>query len=205
VVAPQIDTDMWYQSYDASPTEAMKLTIQLVKQIIQSENVDPSRVYVTGVSMGGMGVWDILRWEPTLFAAAVPMSGGADPSTAAAIKDIPVWAFHGSADTIVPVSATRTIVQALRDAGGNPRYTEIAGGGHVIWDPIYYDTSHTLYAWLFSQQRAVASASAAPPVKTVKLPLKPVKQTQVTPVFSVKPVKQTQVVVHKSKVLAGKR
>jgi predicted esterase len=153
VLAPQIDSGMWFQSYSSSPTEAMKLTIRAVKQVMASENVDPSRVYVTGLSMGGMGTWDILRWEPDLFAAAVPMSGGADPKTAAAIKDIAVWAFHGSNDDIVPASATRDMIAALRAAGGSPKYTEVAGGGHVIWDSVYADTDHSLYAWLFAQRR----------------------------------------------------
>src|SRR5205823_9552109 len=131
--------------FTSTPTPAMALTIQALKQVIASENVDPTRVYVTGTSMGGEGVWDILDREPNLFAGAVPMSGGGDVTTALTIKDIPIWAFHGSADTIVPVEDTRNMIQALRDAGGNPKYTEIAGGGHLIWDPIYQDVSHTLY------------------------------------------------------------
>lgn len=161
ILAPQIDTSMWFQSYNSSPTEAMKLTIKALQQVIQSQNIDTSRIYVTGVSMGGMGVWDILRWLPNTFAAAVPMSAAADPSTAAAIKDVPVWAFQGSNDTLVPASATRAMIQALRNAGGNPKYTEIAGGGHVIWNPIYNDASNTLYPWLFAQQKATASGAVA--------------------------------------------
>jgi predicted peptidase len=160
VLAPQIDPGMWFQSYTSSPTEAMRLTIRALEQVMAGENVDPARVYVTGVSMGGMGAWDILRWEPNLFAAAVPMSGGADPATAGAIKDVPVWAFHGTNDTVVPVSATRNIIAALRAAGGSPKYTEIAGGGHVIWNGVYADSSNTLYPWLFSQRRPAAPAPA---------------------------------------------
>jgi predicted peptidase len=175
VLAPQIDPGMWFQSAGSSPTEAMSLTIKLLKQVIASEDVDPSRVYVTGLSMGGMGTWDILRWEPNLFAAAVPMSGGADPSTAAAIKDIPVWAFHGANDTIVPVSASRNIIAALRAAGGAPKYTELPGGGHVIWNPIYADSSNTLYPWLFSQRKTVAAAASAKPVVAARFSSAPVK------------------------------
>jgi predicted peptidase len=153
VLAPQIDTSSWFQSYSDKPTEAMSLTIQALKQVISTQNVDTRRVYVTGLSMGGMGTWDILAREPKLFAAAVPMSGGGDTRTAAEIKGTPVWAFHGSADDIVPESATTDMIQALRDAGGSPRFTEIAGGGHEIWDGVYGDASNTLYPWLFAQQR----------------------------------------------------
>jgi predicted peptidase len=165
VLAPQIDGNSWFQSWSSKPTEAMKLTIEAVKKVINTENVDTSRVYVTGVSMGGMGTWDILEREPGMFAAAVPMSGGGDPKSAAKIKDVAVWAFHGADDDLVPVSATRDMIAALKNAGANPRYTELAGQGHVIWDPIYDDASNTLYPWLFSQERAgdelVASAGPA--------------------------------------------
>jgi predicted peptidase len=171
VLAPQIDPSGWFRSYNGKPTESMSLTIKALKQVMSSENVDTSRVYVTGLSMGGMGTWDILGREPGLFAAAVPMSGGGDTRTAGAIKDTPIWAFHGSADDLVPVSATENMIQALRDAGGSPRFTEVEGGGHVIWDPIYEDASHTLYPWLFSQHLGgdtaadvAAAASAVVPV-----------------------------------------
>jgi len=157
VLAPQIDTHSWFQSFSSTPTEAMKLTIQALKSVINTENVDTSRVYVTGLSMGGMGTWDILAREPKLFAAAVPMSGGGDVQTAATITDIPIWAFHGGADSIVPVSATRDMMQALKDAGGDPKYTEIAGADHAIWGPIYADANDTLYPWLFSQHLGSAT------------------------------------------------
>jgi predicted peptidase len=161
VLAPQIDTHSWFQSFSSTPTEAMKLTIDALKKVINTENIDTSRIYVTGLSMGGMGTWDILAREPKLFAAAVPMSGGGDVRTAATIKDIPIWAFHGGADSIVPVSDTRNMIQALRDAGGSPRYTELAGADHAIWGPIYADAGNTLYPWLFDQQRAELTPSAA--------------------------------------------
>src|SRR4051794_28334589 len=98
VLAPQIDTHSWFQSFSSTPTEAMKLTIDALKKGINTENIDTSRVYVTGLSMGGMGTWDILGREPKMFAAAVPMSGGADLKTASKIKDVPIWAFHGGGE-----------------------------------------------------------------------------------------------------------
>jgi predicted peptidase len=161
VLAPQIDTNGWFQSYSSTPTEAMTLTIQTLKSVINTENVDTSRVYVTGLSMGGMGTWDILARESNLFAAAVPMSGGGDTRTASKIKDIPIWAFHGGADSIVPVTETRKMIDALKDAGGSPKYTEIAGADHAIWGPIYADESDTLYPWLFSQHLGTATGEVA--------------------------------------------
>ena len=151
VLAPQISKSMWFSSSTDQPTEAMSLTMRALHQAMKNPNVDTSRIYVTGVSMGGFGTWDILRRDPGTFAAAVPMSGGGDPSTAALIKDTPIWAFHGSADNVVSVDTTRNMIQALNDTGGTPHYTEIAGGGHVIWPEVYQDAGNTLYPWLFSQ------------------------------------------------------
>lgn len=152
VLAPQINTSMWFQSWSDKPTDATSLTLQAIRNVIEQENIDASRVYVTGTSMGGMGTWDIISRDPSLFAAAVPMSGGGNTATADTIRDIPVRAFHGDADTIVPVSATQEMIAALRDAGGSPRYTEVKGGGHVIWDDVYADLEQTLYPWLFAQK-----------------------------------------------------
>jgi predicted esterase len=207
VLAPQIDPSMWFQSYNGSETQAMKLTIQAVRQVMATENVDPSRIYVTGVSMGGMGAWDAIKWEPNLFAAAVPMSGYANPNTASTIKDIPIWAFHGSNDTIVNVSGTRNIINAIRAAGGTPKYTEVAGGGHVIWDPIYFDASNTLFPWLFGQRRAVpASAPDVPTLPPVTVPSKPAPKPtpKPTPKPAPKPVFATKPVAEKPKATAKK-
>jgi predicted peptidase len=161
VLAPQIDTHSWFSSNSGKPTEAMSLTIEAVKDVIKTQNIDPSRVYVTGLSMGGMGTWDILEREPGLFAAAVPMSGSGDTRSAGVIKDTAIWAFHGSADPIVSVDGTRGMIDALRDAGGSPRYTEIAGAGHEIWDGVYGDSTHTLYPWLFAQSKDGAVSEVA--------------------------------------------
>jgi hypothetical protein len=139
--------------------------------------------------MGGMGTWDALRWEPQTFAAAIPMSGGADPTTAPVIKDIPVWAFHGSADDIVPVTETRQIIQALQALGANPKYTEIPGAMHVIWNPIYYDASHTLYAWLFAQHKPQSAPALTVTTPPVTAPATSRTVAKPKPVFSSKPVK----------------
>src|SRR5260370_9346 len=77
--------------------------------------------------------------EQWMFAAGVRKPGGGEPKAAEKIKDVAVWAFHGADDDLVPVSATREMIAALKNAGANPRYTELVGKGHVIWDPIYDD------------------------------------------------------------------
>ena len=152
VLAPQLRSGWTFGASGRKQTEGMTLTMIALRQAMQNPNVDTSRIYVTGVSMGGYGVWDILRRYPSLFAAGVPMSYAGDPSTARTIANIPIWAFQGSADPIRPVKQMRRMVAALIAAGGHPNYTEIAGGGHYIWNPIFNDPP--LYAWLFTQQKA---------------------------------------------------
>ncbi len=178
VLAPQIDVNSWFQSYSNTPTPAMKLTIDALKQTIKDENVDTSRVYVTGLSMGGMGTWDILQREPGMFAAAVPMSGGGDEKSVGKFKDVPIWAFHGDADKIVPVAESRTMIDAFRKAGGDAKYTEVKGGGHVIWDDIYTDAGGQLYDWLFDQKLdKVDAAGANPDADPAITPVAPIRNS----------------------------
>ena len=158
VLAPQIGTNDWFAS-NGAPTESMSLTIQALQTAMKNPNVDTSRVYVTGISMGSYGTWDILTRLKNTFAAAVPMSGGGNPATAAQVGKTPIWAFHGSADNIVPVQTTRDMVAAVQAAGGNVKYTEVAGGDHFIWPAAYQDSS--LYQWLFSQKLGSVSTDPA--------------------------------------------
>jgi len=130
-------------------------TMEILEEVVQNYPVDPSRIYITGLSMGGFGTFHYLSEYPTLFAAAVPMSGGGSTSTAPIIKDVPLWNFHGALDATVSVNQSRNMINALIAAGGDPRYTELPGGGHDIWWDIYKDASlheYGLYEWMFSQQ-----------------------------------------------------
>jgi predicted peptidase len=142
----------------SSPTLELQLSKEIVDTLRQQyADIDANRLYVTGISLGGYGTWDaIARW-PGYFAAAAPVSGGGDPSRAAEMKDIPIWAFHGSADQIVPVSGSRDMVEAIRAVGGDPRYTEYPGAGHDIFATVYGmakpNPSAGLFQWLFVQHK----------------------------------------------------
>ena len=114
-------------------------------------SIDPQRIYLTGLSMGGYGTWDLLARKPDLFAAGVPVCGGGDESTAEQIANIPIWVFHGDLDSAVPVSRSRTMVEALKKAGGHPKYSEYPGVEHNSWDKAYADPE--LMKWLFAQKR----------------------------------------------------
>ena len=132
----------WAAASHAMPPEAsvsMRLALALVEKTIRTRNIDPSRVYVTGLSMGGFGTWDAICRRPDLFAAAMPICGGGDPHQTWRFRTMPVYAVHGGADTVVPTARSREMVTALWSVGGCVSYTEYPGCGHGSWGPAYAD------------------------------------------------------------------
>lgn len=133
------------------PSESFILLLQLLREMQAVYPIDDSRIYVTGLSMGGYGTWDLIARYPELFAAAVPICGGGDSTQAKRIRDIPVWAFHGSDDNVVPPQRSEDMIEAMRKAGGQPRYTEYENVGHGSWAPAYEEID--LLDWLYSQKK----------------------------------------------------
>lgn len=159
VLAPQCPEDMMWASHDRTenglgmrlkPTRPMAMVISLIGKIEKEFPVDRSRIYVTGLSMGGYGTWDLIARFPDRFAAAVPICGGGDPRTAARIRHIPIWAFHGALDRVVAARQSRIMVKALQDAGASPGYTEYPDVGHESW--VYAYREPHLLPWMFDQQ-----------------------------------------------------
>ncbi|MBA4065176.1 MAG: phospholipase [Isosphaera sp.] len=160
VVVPQCpDGKQWvdvpwskgsYKSPEVS--EPLKLTLDLLDALLKELPVDPDRVYAVGMSMGGYGVLDAAQRRPELFAAVVPICGAGDPSKAKEIARVPVWAFHGADDTVVPASGSRDLVAALKAAGGDPKYTEYPKAGHNSWSPAFDEKE--FWTWVFAQKRA---------------------------------------------------
>jgi predicted peptidase len=139
-------------SYQSPPvSEPLQLTIELVESLLKEHPIDPDRVYVVGMSMGGYGAFDCLQRRPDLFAAGISICGAGDPTKAKVIADIPVWAFHGEKDPAVPVAGSRETVAALKQAGGSPKYTEYPGVGHNSWSPAFEEKE--FWTWLFAQKR----------------------------------------------------
>lgn len=118
--------------------------------------IDTSRIYLTGLSLGGYGTWEWAAAHPKLFAALAPVAGRGRVSTACAIKHIPIWAFHGARDDAVPVRGSRAMIRALRACGGRPKFTLYPNEGHWSWVPAYNDPA--LYEWLLAQSNADGSA-----------------------------------------------
>lgn len=143
LVAPQCPEGVWWNP---------DLVIALTRKVIREHNIDPKRVHLTGLSMGGFATWAILAKEPGLFASAVPVCGGGDPEKVAAFKDMPIWAFHGEADEVVPVAKTREMEKALRDAGAKDLHaTYYEGVGHDSWTQTYDNPA--VYAWMMQRSR----------------------------------------------------
>jgi predicted peptidase len=130
----------------------LSATVQLVESLLGRHPIDPQRLYLIGLSMGGFGVWDLLSRRPECFAAAVSICGGTDDNAALAARAVPIWVFHGARDPIVPVERSRRTVTALRAAGGTPRYTEYPHVGHDAWTHAFAEPN--LLPWLFAQRAA---------------------------------------------------
>lgn len=146
VVIPQAETRGW-QAEGPNGQRAMAMLAAVMKEY----KCDPNRVYLTGLSMGGYGTWSHAVAYPDKWAAIVPICGGGDVANAAKIKDIPCWVWHGDKDAPVSVMKSREMIEALKNAGGNPRYTELEYIGHNSWDPAY--AADDLYTWLFAQSK----------------------------------------------------
>jgi predicted peptidase len=133
------------------PSVSLKATFALIDSLVKEKQIDPKRIYITGLSMGGYGTWDALARRPDFFAAAVVVCGGADEKTAASIKDMPIWNFHGAKDTAVKPARSRNMIAALEKAGGKPKYTEYPNVGHDSWNPAYTDGE--MFRWLFEKKK----------------------------------------------------
>lgn len=127
--------------------------IRLIEEIEEKVNIDTNRIYVTGLSMGGQGTWHIAQALPEKFAAIAPICGGSrrDLSDIQLIKDIPVWAFHGEEDEVVPLYQTTRLVEALEELNADVTLTVYPNTGHDSWTETYNNPD--LYTWFLSHTR----------------------------------------------------
>ena len=170
VLAPQAPTD---KSFTVPGFE--KPFMEFLGKFLEEEPVDKNRVYLTGLSMGGMGTWEYCARYPELWAAAAPICGAGDPEAIKAARNIPFWTFHAVDDPFVPIdgdlgrgghvlAGTRRMVIALKNYGADVRSTEYPKGyihehfgypeavaGHAAWEPAYSDGKFR--AWLFEQKK----------------------------------------------------
>lgn len=166
VMAPQCQRGNWWVSrlamrpdyrMDKAPTPSLEVLMELIEHVQATWQVDPERIYITGLSLGGFGTWEAIMRYPEVFAGAVPICGGGDLHQVKRLKELPVWIFHGDKDTNVSVECSRRMVEAMRAAGCRKLfYTEYPGVKHNSWDRAYSDQQ--MIAWLLEQRRAEKSA-----------------------------------------------
>jgi predicted peptidase len=133
-----------------SPAQLMLL----LDHIEKNYKVDKTRVYVTGLSMGGFGTWMCLNESPKRFAAAAPICGGAKIEWAEKLTDIPIWVFHGDKDPVVPIDLSKGMVEAIKKADGKKILLSVyEGEGHDSWSRTY--NNQMLFDWIFQHDRLV--------------------------------------------------
>lgn len=166
IVMPQCRKERFW-----SQPEMEQVALAALERTIKEFHGDRSRLYLTGISMGGYGVWSIASHHAAVFAALVPICGGIEPppslpalktdladdydpyrDTAQKIGKTPVWVFHGAADPVVPVEGSQKMVEALKAVGADVRYTEYPGVQHNSWDRAYAEPE--LPDWLLAHTRA---------------------------------------------------
>lgn len=172
VVLPQAPAD---ERWIGAPAEA---AMKALGEVVKEYRGDRERVYLSGLSLGGFGTWHLALAHPDVFAALVPVCGGIVPNgsatsvrqspltldapdphafTAARLRHLPVWMFHGSEDTVIHPSESRKMHDALRAAGAEVRYTEYEKVGHDAWIRAYADAE--MWVWLFKQTRPAPKRS----------------------------------------------
>lgn len=142
----------WEIPADEPQSKMMTLLVEFLKDFIASHpDVNTKKIYVMGLSMGGIATFDITSRYPELFAAAVPICGAVNPGRMKNAKGVKFSIYHGDKDPTVPVECSREAYKALKAAGIKVKYTEIAGCGHGSWDPAFNDP--TFLPWLFKQHK----------------------------------------------------
>lgn len=141
----------FYFQTDGEPTTAMRLLQRLVTTLTDNYPVDRKRIYVGGLSMGGMGTFELVRRNPTTFAAAFPICGGANPQTAGKLNKTAWWVFHGAKDDIVPPYLSQQMVEALKKQKAEVLFRLYPEANHNSWDSAFAEKD--LLPWLFSHYK----------------------------------------------------
>lgn len=160
LIAPQCPPERWW----AEPTPdrlglkdaggenpLLAAALALIEDTAVKHPIDRKRIYVSGLSMGGFGTWDLLARAPQTWAAAIPICGGGDKKTAPSFKHVPIRIHHGAADNVVPPEASNIMAKALGNIGGNATIREYPGVGHDSWTQTYRDPE--VIKWLFTQRK----------------------------------------------------
>ncbi len=143
VVSPQCPEGRWWATHEL---------VALIDNLESKYKIDPDRIYVTGLSMGGFGTWALADRIPNRLAAIAPICGGGNTVTARSFAKLPTWVFHGAKDTVVPLSLSQDMVDAMKKHGGEPKLTIYPEAGHDSWTETYNNPE--FYEWLLAQKRS---------------------------------------------------
>ncbi len=141
VVSPQCPPGEWWNIFALEG---------LIEQAARERRIDRDRIYVTGLSMGGFGTWALAVRHPERYAAILPICGGGERQLARVLREMPVWAFHGEADPVVPVERSEEMIEAIKKRGGSPRLTVYPGVKHDSWTATYENPD--IYEWMLRQR-----------------------------------------------------
>lgn len=151
-VIPETGKRNFIYQKKGKPTSSMTRALSLLDSLVTLPFVDTDRIYVSGLSMGGMGTFEIVSRRPKVFAAAMPICGGDHPKAARRYaKKVPFWIFHGAKDNVVPYSFSAQMAEAINAAGGNAKFTLFPNANHNSWDPAFAEPD--FLNWLFSQSK----------------------------------------------------
>ena len=159
VIFPQAQKNDWWGykdpykfDYNVTESKAMSLVVKLMDDFTQRKDVNPNKVFVSGLSMGGMGTFVILNLRPEMFAAATPICGDGDPSLVSNYsKKVPVWIFHGSDDTVVSPKKSLKMAKAIIENGGSPKITFYENVGHDSWNNAFAEKN--FLKWIHSKSK----------------------------------------------------
>lgn len=143
-VSPQCPEFSWW-------THEVEALNALLDKIVETYAVDEDRIYLTGLSMGGFGSWELAMKYPDRFAAIAPICGGGEPEKVCVLKEVPVWVFHGAKDETVPLKRSKEMVEALKACDGNVKFTVYPDAGHDSWTETYDNPE--LYKWFLKHTR----------------------------------------------------
>ncbi len=141
VISPQLPDEEWWNS---------EILNALIDHALDAYPINPERVYITGLSMGGSGVWEVITRYPDRFAAAIPICGWGNRLMVHRAMNIPVWVFHGEDDPVIPLKRSEEMVNALKEAGGTVNFTVYPGTGHDAWTKTYRNPE--IYDWLLKNK-----------------------------------------------------
>jgi predicted peptidase len=145
-IAPQCPFDSWW-----SDKVYVKALISLIEKTKTQYNVDDSRIYATGLSMGGYGTLAIAMERPDLFAGIIPICGSGDLKKIGRLEHMPIWLFHGDADTVVPIENSTKIYDVLKPINNNIKITIYENVAHDSWTQTY--DNNDIYEWLLNQHK----------------------------------------------------